>query len=115
MNYGGVEMVVMNYYRHIDHSKVQFDFYALDGSSVPQREEIESLGGRVIIVPKYSHLISYLSTIIKLFKENDYKIVHSHMNALGVFSMFAAKIAGVPHRILHNHSTSGIGETKKYS
>ena len=23
---GGVEAVVMNYYRHIDHSKVQFDF-----------------------------------------------------------------------------------------
>lgn len=26
MNYGGVEMVVMNYYRHMDRSRVQFDF-----------------------------------------------------------------------------------------
>mgnify|MGYP003182183662 FL=1 len=26
MNGGGVEAVVMNYYRHIDRSKVQFDF-----------------------------------------------------------------------------------------
>ncbi len=37
MNYGGVEMVVMNYYRHIDRSKVQFDFFALEGSAVPQQ------------------------------------------------------------------------------
>ena len=49
MNYGGVEMVVMNYYRHIDRTKVQFDFLALEGSAVPQREEIEQLGGRVYI------------------------------------------------------------------
>lgn len=36
MNYGGVEMVVMNYYRNIDRTKVQFDFFALEGSSIPQ-------------------------------------------------------------------------------
>ena len=46
MNYGGVEMVVMNYYRNIDRTKVQFDFFALEGSSIPQREEIEKLGGK---------------------------------------------------------------------
>ena len=32
MNYGGVEMVVMNYYRHMDRSRVQFDFFALDSA-----------------------------------------------------------------------------------
>ena len=47
MNYGGVEMVVMNYYRHMDRSRVQFDFFALEGSTLPQREEIERLGGRM--------------------------------------------------------------------
>ena len=57
MNYGGVEMVVMNYYRHIDRTKIQFDFFALEGSEVPQREEIEQLGGRVYIVPNYTHLV----------------------------------------------------------
>jgi len=113
MNYGGVEMVVMNYYRNIDKTKVQFDFFALEGSTIPQKEEIESLGGRVFVVPKYTHLILYEKAVIKLFKENKYKIVHSHMNTLSVFSLFGAKIAGVPNRILHNHSTAGKGETKK--
>lgn len=113
MNYGGVEMVVMNYYRNIDKRKVQFDFFALEGSTIPQKEEIESLGGRVFVVPKYTHLIQYEKALIKLFKENNYKIVHSHMNTLSVFSLFGAKISGVPNRILHNHSTAGKGETKK--
>ena len=113
MNYGGVEMVVMNYYRYIDKTKVQFDFFALEGSTIPQKKEIESLGGRVFVVPKYTHLIRYEKAIIKLFKENRYKIVHSHMNTLSVFSLLGAKVAGVPNRILHNHSTAGKGETKK--
>jgi glycosyltransferase EpsF len=113
MNYGGVEMVVMNYYRHIDRNKVQFDFFALEGSTLPQREEIEKIGGRVYIVPKYTHLSQYEKAIQKLFIDNDYKIVHCHMNTLGVFAMYGAKKANVPNRILHNHSTSGKGETKK--
>lgn len=113
MNYGGVEMVVMNYYRNIDKSKVQFDFFALEGSTIPQREEIESLGGRVFVVPKYTHLPKYEKEIQRLFRENNYQIVHCHMNTLGVFAMYGAKSAGVPVRILHNHSTAGKGETKK--
>ena len=47
MNYGGVEMVVMNYYRHMDRSRVQFDFFALEGSTLPQREEIERLSQNI--------------------------------------------------------------------
>ena len=113
MNFGGVEMVVMNYYRNIDRAKVQFDFFALEDSTIPQKEEIEKLGGRVFVVPKYTHLLQYEKEIQRLVKENRYKIVHSHMNTLGVFSLFGAKQAGVPVRILHNHSTAGTGETKK--
>ena len=113
MNYGGVEMVVMNYYRHIDRSKVQFDFFVIEGSTIPQRREIESMGGRVFVVPKYTRLFEYENAIQKLFKKNNYSIVHSHMNTLSVLSLYGAKIAGVPNRILHNHSTAGKGETKK--
>lgn len=113
MNYGGVEMVVMNYYRHIDHSKVQFDFFALEGSLLPQREEIERLGGRIYIVPSVKHIARYNKEIGKLFKENEYHIVHSHMNALSVFSLRKAKKVGITNRIAHNHSTAGKGETKK--
>ncbi|MDK6387555.1 hypothetical protein QP285_23635, partial [Escherichia coli] len=50
---GGVESVVMNYYRHIDRSKVQFDFLVdADSTRVPE-EEIKALGGRVFRIPPY--------------------------------------------------------------
>ena len=113
MNFGGVEMVVMNYYRNIDRSKVQFDFFALEGSSLPMEDEIRKLGGGLYIVPKYTNLKNYEKEIQRLFRENNYKIVHSHMNTLSVFSLYGAKKAGVPIRIAHNHSTAGKGETKK--
>lgn len=113
MNFGGVEMVVMNYYRNIDKSKLQFDFFALEGSALPMKDEIKKLGGNVYIVPKYTNLNKYEKEIQRIFKENNYQIVHSHMNTLSVFSLYGAKRAGVPIRIAHNHSTAGKGETKK--
>lgn len=41
---GGVEAVVMNYYRNIDKNKVQFDFICDEDSSCIPYDEIESLG-----------------------------------------------------------------------
>jgi glycosyltransferase EpsF len=110
---GGVESVVMNYYRNIDKDKIQFDFFVHDNSPNIPKDEIESMGGRVFLIPPYNKINDYISTLIKLFKKEKYKIVHSHMNTLSVFSMYAAKRAGVPVRIAHNHSTAGKGETKK--
>lgn len=113
MNSGGVEAVVMNYYRAIDKTKVQFDFFVDETSSFPQREEITRLGGRIYLVPPYSHLFKYIKTLIRLFKQNNYRIVHTHINTLNVFPLFAAWFARVPVRICHNHSTANWGEVKK--
>lgn len=110
---GGVEAVVMNYYRHIDRNKVQFDFIVDEDSKYIPREEIESLGGRIYIVPPYQKLNKYIPALIKVFKENKYIIVHSHINTLSVFPLYAAKKAGVPIRIAHSHSTAAPGEWKK--
>lgn len=102
---GGVEAVVMNYYNNVDKSKIQFDFICdSDSTNVPY-EEIKKLGGRVILVPPYQSVIKYQKQLIKIFKENKYLIVHSHINTLSVFPLRAAKKAGVPIRIAHSHST----------
>lgn len=110
---GGVESVVMNYYRHIDRSKIQFDFICdSDSTNIPY-EEIEKLGGRVILVPPYQKLFKYIKELKKVFKENNYKIVHSHINTLSVFPLYAAKKTGVEVRIAHSHSTTNKKEKKK--
>lgn len=110
---GGVEAVVMNYYRHIDRSKVQFDFLVDSDSTLVPRDEIESLGGRVFEIPPYQHIAEYQRELQRLFKQEGWKIVHSHINALSVFPLRAAKKAGVSVRIAHSHSTSGKGEYAK--
>ena len=110
---GGVEAVVMNYYRHIDRTKIQFDFLCDDDSTNIPYEEIEKLGGRVILIPPYQKVFKYHKELKKIFKENKYKIVHSHINTLSVFPLFAAKCACVPIRIAHSHSTTNKKEWKK--
>lgn len=110
---GGVESVVMNYYRHIDRTKIQFDFICDEDSTNIPYDEIEQLGGRVILVPPYQKVFEYQKDLIKIFKDNNYKIVHSHLNTLSVFPLRAAKKAGVPVRIAHSHSTTNKKEWKK--
>jgi len=110
---GGVEAVVMNYYRHINREKVQFDFICDDDSTCIPKEEIESLGGKVILIPPYQKVLKYHKKLKNILKDGQYKIVHSHINALSVFSLWAAKSAKVPVRIAHSHSTSNKKEWKK--
>lgn len=110
---GGVESVVYNYYGHIDRTKFQFDFFIDADSTCAPRQDLIDMGARYFVVPPYQRLPQYISALIRLFKENRYPIVHSHMNTLAVFSLFAAWAAKVPVRICHNHSTAGRGETAK--
>ena len=112
-NGGGVESVVMNYYKNIDRNRIQFHFLCDEDSTDIPYEEIEKLGGKVIVIPPYQKLFEYQKELYRIFKENNYKIVHSHINALSVFALRIAKKAGVPIRIAHSHSTSNKKEWKK--
>ena len=110
---GGVESVVMNYYRNIDRNKVQFDFICDEDSKYIPTDEIESLGGKVILIPPYQKPFKYHKELKKVLKEGNYKIVHSHISTMSFFSLWAAKSAKVPVRIAHAHSTTNKQEKKK--
>lgn len=107
---GGVEACIFNYFKAIDKSKVTFDFFVENTSDIINKDVIESMGGRVIITPKYTHLFKYISFLKKTFKKNEYDIVHSNLNTLSVFPLFAAWLAHVKVRIAHSHSTSNKKE-----
>ncbi len=110
---GGVESVVMNYYRNIDKTKYQFDFLCdSDSKNIPY-QEIENLGGKVILIPPYQKIFKYQKVLKKILKENNYQIVHSHINTLSIFPLYAAKKSQVPIRIAHSHSTSSKKEIKR--
>lgn len=111
---GGVEAVIMNYYEHIDRTKVQFDFIVHNDNKIDITQKVEAMGGKVYkVTPYYKNPIAFMHGIYKVIRDHHYRIVHSNMNTLSAFPLFAAWVAGAPVRILHNHSTSSPGETKR--
>ena len=107
MDRGGAETMVMNYYRHIDRTKVQFDFLVHREQRGAYDDEIEALGGRIYrMYPIYpQNFARYKRDIRVFFKDHpEYRIIHSHMSELGYFAFKEAAKQGVPIRICHAHS-----------
>ena len=72
MDRAGIETMLMNYYRHIDRSKIQFDFLCNKKKPGAYDAEIKEMGGNIYHTPglnpaKYP---SYLKCMKKIFEEN---------------------------------------------
>jgi glycosyltransferase involved in cell wall biosynthesis len=110
MNRGGAETLIMNLYRNIDRSKVQFDFLTCKEGVFDS--EIIEMGGKVHKIPYISDVghFNYLNELKKFFlSNNQYKIVHSHMDKISGLVLVTARKAGIPVRISHSHSTRSEG------
>lgn len=110
---GGVESVIFNYYRKINKEKFQFDFYYDADSTVEPPKDLINMGARFIKIPPYQDLFNYVRALKAHFEKNNYLIVHSNINTLGVIPLAVAKLAGVPIRIQHNHSVPGGNEVAR--
>lgn len=117
MNSGGKKNLIMEYYRHIDRSKVQFDFLCDADSEAIPKDEIEALGGKVYLVAPYQRIFANIRDIYKICKVNRYPILHAYNSTMNVFSLFAGKLAGVPVRINESismgHKADGKNILKK--
>lgn len=62
---GGAETFVMNVYRHIDRTRIQFDFIIHTNKNCSYRNEIEKMGGRIYIVRQFSfkNMVLYIKTM----------------------------------------------------
>lgn len=108
MDRAGIETMLMNYYRHMDRDKIQFDFLANKSKKGAYDEEIKNMGGRVYVTPGFNPIksIEYRDFMMKLFREHpEYKIVHAHNGALGYWPLKYAAKSGVSVRIAHSHNT----------
>lgn len=113
---GGVDIITMNYFRNIDKNKVQLDFIFDGFFDTKLDEEITINGSKIFKVYPYSkNLLKSMYEIYRVVKDNDYDIVHSHMNSLSVFPLFAAKLGGAKIRIASSHSASSSDEVLKTS
>lgn len=105
---GGVENVVNCYVKHLNKDLFDIDLICDKESSLFYKDEIIKNGGHIIIIDSCKKL--HNPQLEKVFKENKYDIVHSHLNTLSVFPLRTAKKCGIQIRIAHNHSSSGKGE-----
>ncbi len=112
MDSGGKKNLVMEYYRHIDREKVQFDFICDSDSQAIPDKEIASLGGRVYRIRPYQRILGNMSDIYKLCKQNKYPVMHAYNSTMNFFPMFIAKVSGIPVRISESLSMAHEGDWK---
>ncbi len=108
MERGGLESMIMNYYRYIDREKIQFDFLVHRQERAAYDDEIESLGGRIYRLPRLvPWRKSYLSALNRFFDEHqEFNVVHVHQDCLSSVILKAAMQHNVPVRIAHSHNAN---------
>ena len=107
MNRGGAETMLMNYYRNLDRTKVQFDFLLTYEGTSDYEDEILSLGGRVFhLTPLTLKTMKTYCKDVEVFLKThpEYQIVHSHTSSKSAIPLRIAKKCGVPVRISHSHN-----------
>lgn len=114
MNRGGLETMLMNYYRHMDRCRVQFDFLTHREYDGDYGEEIRQLGGKLYHMPVLNPFsTSYRKALGDFFEDHpEYKIVHVHQDCLSGVILHVAKQHGVPVRIAHSHGANQIKDLK---
>ena len=76
MQAGGLETLIMNLYRNIDRSKIQFDFLVHYKGKYFYDDEIKKLGGRIyhLSVRDDNNFLKYLNDLDHFFKTHrEYK------------------------------------------
>lgn len=110
---GGIEAFMMNYFRHIDSSKVHIDFLVHGYEKGVYDEEIIAAGSKILHVPRKSkHPIKYQNELKRIFSSGEYKIVHSHCDAMSGWILKIAAECAVPVRIAHSHNTQHLTSNK---
>lgn len=107
--------MLMNYYRHIDRSRVQFDFLVNKPKPGNYDEEIRQMGGRIFLSPGLNplHYPRYLRFEEKILKNDPtIRIVHAHNEAMGLYALNGAKRANIQTRIAHAHNTRIVRDYK---
>ena len=110
---GGAESRIMDLYRHMDRSVVQFDFVVHSKEEGYFNEEIRKLGGRIFRVPRF-HVLNYFSYCRawkKLLQEHrdadgrsEFHMIQGHMTSTAAIYLPIARKCGIETTIAHARS-----------
>ncbi len=109
MRAAGIEKFIMNLYRNIDRTKIQFDFVVHSTKKQIYDDEIQKLGGKIyyLTYKDDKNFIKYIHDLNRLFDDHpEYKIVHGNMQSMMPIYLSIAKKHNVPVRIAHAHNNN---------
>lgn len=110
MNRGGAETMIMNLYRNIDRTKIQFDFVENTGQTGIFEKEITELGGRIFHCPHFNgkNVLKYRKWWDAFFDthQDEYIFVHGHIGSTAAIYLASAKKHGIK-TIAHSHNKYG--------
>lgn len=114
LNCGGIENLLMNIYKNIDRTKVQFDFVIHTGEKCFFSDEILEMGGKIFVAPSLGikSFFKYKRWWKNFLGTNSYNIIHIHMiyTARQYIKLIKNKEIKV---ILHSHYTLFSGSLIK--
>lgn len=93
-NLGGAESRIMELYRCMDRSKVQFDFLVHTTKEGHYSREIRELGGQIYSLPRFKviNLVQYRKAIRQFFREHkEFAAVQGHMTSTASIYLPIAK------------------------
>lgn len=110
LHHAGTESVILNYYNHIDRDTIHIDFLLNAPKSELKENDIcrylLQQGSNVFcITPRRENAKANKEEFLKVLKDEEYDIVHTHIDAIGSYFLNLAKEAGVKVRIAHAHNT----------
>lgn len=108
---GGAETMLVNVHRHLDRSRLQFDYLVFGAERGAYESQVQGLGGRVLRLPRrgpggVARLIRPMASLMR--EAGPFAAVHAHVNFAAASVLMAARSAGIDRRIAHAH-TAGHG------
>ena len=103
----GVMSVIMNYYRHMDRSKIQFDFLCFIPCEDSYEEEINGLGGLVFFISIPGFFAKAFRSLWDFFRshQGEYQWLHNHEVYLSFLLKPLSHCCRIPGFIIHSHAT----------
>lgn len=109
-NLGGIETYLIEQFRHLDKSKIDYDFVNITGEySICYEDEILASGSKIFkVVSRHKNPLLHYWQWFNILLQNKgvYDVIVLNTNSLEyVFPLVIGKIFGIPVRVIHSHNS----------
>lgn len=102
--YGGTESVLINYYSNMSRNHYTPYIITMEAINDEAIKRFQRLGFKVLVVGNWEkYPIKVGKKIMKILKNENFDIIHSHLSHTNFYFMILGYIAGIKIRISHSH------------